>query len=196
MPVTECDVPTASALSRDLHRKCIFPRFLPRAVTRPELGTCRRFLCLVRTHAPLDEAAADCPQRGGPARRPGSALPSRRNHEARSQRKVRRWRQDRTLADFLHWDDELSRVVTTSTSTSGYRAKSGRWRCRQCRGLDDLHRSQPVRQNYLFFIVPFHRHGVRSLISNAVAAKANMNPCGASPAHLAAPSPITENGPQ
>src|SRR5258705_5698109 len=100
MHVVDCDVPSSSALGPDTENG-LLSRFFSRSSDASGTWNRRALLRVVRTYAALDEAIADRPEYVGPLVRSGSSN-GRRNHEARDQKHIQCWREDRALADLLH----------------------------------------------------------------------------------------------
>jgi hypothetical protein len=171
MHVIECDVPTSSALSRDLVRSAYFHDSYRVPLARPGLSIVEIFLALFG-HTPrwmkalliVRNAVARCCGLEAPTAAEILKPAVRENYNVGD--KVGSWpiffisdheivagRNNKHL-DFrlsvlrLGDGDGESVVVSTVCSVHNLAGKI-----------------------YLFFIVPFHRTGVRSLLANAVAAK-------------------------
>jgi hypothetical protein len=171
MPVIECDVPSGSALSRDLIASADFRDCYRAPLPRPELGIVEIFFALFG-HTPLWMKLLLI-VRNAVARLFGLEVPAVSEimkpavrNEYRVGEKIGPWPiffigDNEIVAgrDNKHMDfrlsvlkavegDAMSVVVSTICSVHNVFGKI-----------------------YLFFIVPFHRHGVRTLMSNAVVAK-------------------------
>lgn len=171
MHVVECDVPSASALDRDTVRSAYFHDCYRAALTRPDVGIVDIFFALFG-HTPLWMKAmlvvrnAVAKLFGLEAPTVGEIMRPAARSEYRVGDKIGPWpiyfiagneivagRNNKHL-DFrlsvlkVREGDVTSVVVTTVCTVHNVFGRI-----------------------YLFFIVPFHRAGVRTLMSNAVAAK-------------------------
>src|SRR4051812_29190951 len=101
MSVIECDIPSASALDRDLIAKSDFRDSYRAPMARPELGIVDIFFAMFG-HTPLwMKSLLVVRNAGGAACRPRSS-DGHRDHETGPQADMRGWREDRALAGFLH----------------------------------------------------------------------------------------------
>jgi hypothetical protein len=171
MPVIECDIPSSSALSRDLIRNARFHDSYRAPLARPELTIVDIFFALFG-HTPLwmkllllvRNAAAglfglEVPTVGEIMR------PVVRGHY-RVGEKIGPWpiffiADNEIVAgrDNKHMDFRLSVLKAVDGEAASVVVST------VCTVHNTFGRA------YLFFIVPFHRRGVRALMSNAVAAK-------------------------
>jgi hypothetical protein len=171
MPVIECDIPSSSALSRDLIRNARFHDSYRAPLARPELTIVDIFFALFG-HTPLwmkllllvRNAAAglfglEVPTVGEIMR------PVVRGHY-RVGEKIGPWpiffiADNEIVAgrDNKHMDFRLSVLKTVDGEAASVVVST----------VCTVHNT--FGQAYLFFIVPFHRRGVRALMSNALAAK-------------------------
>jgi Protein of unknown function (DUF2867) len=171
MQIIECDVPSGSALSRDLIKNATFHDCYRAALTRPELGIVEIFFALFG-HTPRWMKLLLI-VRNAAARLAGLEAPTVAEIMKPTVRekygvgdKIGPW------PIFFIGDDEI---------VAGRDNKHLDFRLSVLKAVDDDAASVVVStictvhnvfgKIYLFFIVPFHRHGVRSLMSNAVAAK-------------------------
>jgi hypothetical protein len=171
MPVTECDVPAGSVLSRDVIACADFHDSYRAPLARPELGIVDIFFALFG-HTPLwmklllivRNAAAGL--FGLEAPTVGEIMKPAVGSEYRVGEKIGPW------PIFFIGDNEI---------IAGRNNKHMDFRLSVLKAMERDAMSVVVStictvhnvfgKIYLFFIVPFHRHGVRSLMSNAVAAK-------------------------
>jgi hypothetical protein len=171
MPVVECDVPSTSALSRELIGSAYFHDSWRAPLARPDLGIVDLFFALFG-HTPrwmkllLIARNAAARLMGLEAPTVGEIMRSEVRKEYHLGEKIGPWpiffiAENEIVAgrNNKHLDFRLSvlkarerDVVSVVVST-----------------ICTVH--NVFGKIYLFFIVPFHRAGVRSLISNAVAAK-------------------------
>ena len=171
MRVIECDVPSSSALSRDLIRTAYFHDSYRVKLARPRLSIVEIFFALFG-HTPLWMKALLI-GRNAIARRFGLEAP--------------------TIAEILHptvraaygVGDKIGPwpifFISDNEIVAGRNNKHLDFRLSVLRVMDGGAESVVVSticsvhnvfgKIYLFFIAPFHRTGVRSLMSNAVAAK-------------------------
>jgi hypothetical protein len=171
MPVMECDVPAGSALGRDIIRNAHFHDSYRAPLARPELGIVDVFFALFG-HTPRWMKLLLI-VRNAAARLAGLETPTVAEIMKPTVRdqygvgdKIGPW------PIFFIGDDEI---------IAGRDNKHLDFRLSVLKAMDGDAASVVVStictvhnlfgKIYLFFIVPFHRHGVRSLISNAVAAK-------------------------
>jgi hypothetical protein len=150
MHVIECDVPSCSALSRDLIGNAYFHDSYSAPLARPELGIVDIFFALFG-HTPIWMKILLI-ARNAAARACGLEAPSVgeiMKPTVRSEYRVGNRHMDFRLSVLKAMDgDAISVVVSTICTVHNVFGKI-----------------------YLFFIVPFHGKGVRSLMSNAVVAK-------------------------
>jgi hypothetical protein len=171
MHVVECDVPSSSALSPDLIKGAYFHDSWRAPLTRPELGIVDVFFALFG-HTPRWMKGLLI-VRNAMARLAGLEAPSVAEiikPAVRENYGVGDWIGPWPI--FFIGDDEI---------IAGRDNKHLDFRLSVLKAVDGDAASVVVStictvhnrfgKIYLFFIVPFHRHGVRSLISNAVAAK-------------------------
>ena len=171
MQITECDVPSGSVLSRDLIANAYFHDSWRAPLTHPELGIVDVFFALFG-HTPRWMKLLLI-VRNAAARLAGLEAPSVAEIMKPSIRekyhvgdKIGPW------PIFFIADDEI---------VAGRDNKHLDFRLSVLKAMDGDAASVVVStictvhnmfgKIYLFFIVPFHRYGVRSLISNAVVAK-------------------------
>jgi hypothetical protein len=171
MHVIECEVPSSSALSRDLIANADFHDCYRAPLARPELGVVDIFFALFG-HTPLWMKFLLI-ARNAAARLFGLETPTVAeimNPTVRSQyrvgEKIGPW------PIFLIGDNEI---------VAGRDNRHMDFRLSVLKAMDGEAISVVVStvctvhnvfgKIYLFFIVPFHRRGVRSLMSNAVVAK-------------------------
>ena len=171
MQIIECDVPTSSALGRDLIRSAYFHDSYRVPLARPGLSIVEIFFALFG-HTP-GWMKALLIVRNAVARWCGLEAPTvaeilkpalRENYDVGD--KIGPW------PIFFISDDEI---------LAGRNNKHLDFRLSVLRVIDDGAESVVVStvcsvhnlagKIYLFFIVPFHRTGVKSLLANAVAAK-------------------------
>ena len=171
MSITECDIPSRSALSGDLIRNAYFHDSFRAPLTRPELGILDIYAAILG-HAPLllklllivrnaivrpfglkAPAAADI-MRG--EFKTGHAVGD----------SIGRWRiffisDDEIIAggDDKHQDFRVSVFRERGAGTASVVVTT----------ICTVHNA--FGKIYLFFVVPFHRYGVRKLMSNALAAQ-------------------------
>jgi len=171
MNVIECDVPTSSALSRDLIRSAWFYDSYRVPLARPRLSIVDIFFALFG-HTPFWMKALLI-ARNAVARRFGLEAPTAAEILRPTMRasyrvgdKIGPWPiyfigEDEIVAgrNNKHLDFRLSVL----------RVKDGGAESVVVSTLCSVHNLSG--KIYLFFIVPFHRTGVKSLMSNAVAAK-------------------------
>ena len=171
MHVIECDVPSCSALSRDLIGNAYFHDSYRAPLARPGLGIVDIFFALFG-HTPIwmkilliarNAAARAC---GLEAPSVGEIMKPTVRSEYRVGEKIGPW------PIFFIGDNEI---------VAGRNNKHMDFRLSVLKAMDGDATSVVVStictvhnvfgKIYLFFIVPFHRKGVRSLMSNAVVAK-------------------------
>lgn len=171
MPITECDVPSGSALRGDIIANAYFRDCWRAPLTRPELGIVEVFFALFG-HTPRWMKLLLI-ARNAAARLAGLEAPTvaeiikptiRENYRVGD--KIGPW------PIFFIGDDEI---------VAGRDNKHLDFRLSVLKAVDGDAASVVVStictvhnvfgKVYLFFIVPFHRHGVQALMSNAVAAK-------------------------
>ena len=171
MHVIECDVPSCSALSRDLIRDAYFHDSYRAPLARPELGIVDVFFALFG-HTPIwmkillivrNAAARAC---GLEAPSVGEIMKSTVRSEYRVGEKIGPW------PIFFIADNEI--VAGRNNKHLDFRlsvlkVKDGNTTSVVVSTICTVH--NVFGKIYLFFIVPFHRKGVRSLMSNAVVAK-------------------------
>jgi hypothetical protein len=171
MQVIECEVPSSSALSRDLIENASFHDSYRVPLARPELGIVEIFFALFG-HTPLWMKLLLI-VRNSVARLFDLEVPTVAEimqpavrHEYHVGEKIGPW------PIFFMGENEI---------VAGRNNKHMDFRLSVLRAID----GEPINvvvstictvhnvfgKVYLFFIVPFHRHGVRTLMSNAVAAK-------------------------
>ena len=171
MDVIECDVPSSSALSRELIRNAHFHDSYRAPLARPELRIVDIFFALFG-HTPLwmkllliiRNAAARLVGLEAPT--VGEIMKPTVRSEYRVGEKIGPW------PIFFIGDNEI---------VAGRNNKHLDFRLSVLKAMEGDTASVVVStictvhnvygKIYLFLIVPFHRHGVRSLISNAVVAK-------------------------
>jgi hypothetical protein len=171
MHVIECDVPSSSALRRDLIGNADFHDSYRAPLTRLELGVVEIFFALFG-HTPLwmkllliiRNAAAGL--FGLEAPTVAEIMTPTIRSEYRVGEKIGPW------PIFFIGDNEI---------VAGRNNKHMDFRLSVLKAIDDDATSVVVStictvhnvfgKIYLFFIIPFHRHGVRSLMSNALVAK-------------------------
>jgi hypothetical protein len=171
MHVVECDVPSASVLSRDLIRTAYFHDSYRAPLTHPELGIIDVFFALFG-HTPLWMKMLLI-VRNMVARLFGLEVPTVgeimkptvRNGYSVGE-KIGPW------LIFFIGDDEI--VAGRNNKHLDFRlsvlkARDGDARSVVVSTICSVH--NVFGKIYLFLIVPFHRNGVRSLMSNAVLAK-------------------------
>jgi hypothetical protein len=169
--IIECDIPAGSALGRDLIGNSYFHDSYRAPLTRPELGIVDIYAAILG-HAPLmlklllvvrnaivrpfglNAPPAKDIMRGG--FRTGRAVGDT----------IGRWRiffisDDEIIAggDDRHQDFRVSALRVRSAETASVVVTT----------ICNVH--NVFGKIYLFFVVPFHRYGVRRLMSNAVAAR-------------------------
>jgi hypothetical protein len=171
MHVIECDVPSSSALGRDLIENADFHDCYRAPLARPELGIIDIFFALFG-HTPLWMKLLLI-ARNAAARLAGLEVPTVGEiikPTVRSEyyvgEKIGPW------PIFFIGDHEI---------VAGRNNKHMDFRLSVLKAIDGDAISVVVStvctvhnvfgRIYLFFIIPFHRHGVRSLMSNAVVAK-------------------------
>jgi hypothetical protein len=171
MHVIECDVPSTSALSRDLIDNCHFHDSWRAQLARPELGIVEVFFALFG-HTPLWMKSLLI-VRNAAARLVGLEAPTvaeimrprvRETYSVGD--KIGPWPiffidSNEIVAgrDNKHMDFRLSVLKATDGETASVVVST----------ICTVHNL--FGKIYLFVIVPFHRSGLRSLIRNAVAAK-------------------------
>ena len=171
MDVIECDVPSSSALSRELIRNAYFHDSYRAPLARPELRIVEIFFALFG-HTPLwmklllivRNTAARLVGLEAPT--VGEIMRPTVEREYRVGEKIGPW------PIFFIGDNEI---------VAGRNNKHMDFRLSVLKAMDGDAMSVVVStictvhnvfgKIYLFFIVPFHRKGVRSLMSNAVMAK-------------------------
>jgi Protein of unknown function (DUF2867) len=171
MRVIECEVPSSSVLSRDLIGNAHFHDSYRVPLTRPELGVVDIFFALFG-HTPLwmklvliaRNAAAGVFGLDVPS--VAEIMKPTVRSEYRVGEKIGPWPiffiGDNELVagrDNKHMDFRLSVLKATDGEAASVVVST----------VCTVHNA--FGKIYLFFIVPFHRNGVRSLMSNAVAAK-------------------------
>jgi hypothetical protein len=171
MPVMECDVPAGSALGTDIVSNAYFRDSWRAPLARPELGIVEVFFALFGHHPRWIKLLLIV--RNAAARLAGLETPTVAEIIKPAVRerygvgdKIGPW------PIFFIGDDEI---------IAGRDNKHLDFRLSVLKAVDGDAASAVVStictvhnvfgKIYLFFIVPFHRHGVRSLMSNAVAAK-------------------------
>src|SRR3954452_10095091 len=102
MHVSECDVPPSSALGRDLIRSAYFHDSYRVPLARRGLTIVKIFFALFGHTPRWMKALLITPQYHCQMLWTGSA-DRRRNSSACGAYELQRWRQDRSMADFLHW---------------------------------------------------------------------------------------------
>jgi hypothetical protein len=171
MRVVECDIPAGSALSRDAVRNAYFHDSWRAPLTREGLGIVEIFFALFG-HTPLwmklllivrNAAARLC---GLEAPNVGEIMKPAVRSEYRVGEKIGPW------PIFFIADNEI--VAGRNNKHLDFRvsvlkANDGNAASVVVSTICTVH--NVFGRIYLFFIVPFHRSGVRSLMSNAVAAK-------------------------
>jgi hypothetical protein len=171
MHVVECDVPSGSALSRDPIDNCYFHDSYRAPLARPELGIVEVFFALFG-HAPLWMKLLLI-VRNAAARLVGLEAPT--VAEIMKPEVKERYAVGEKIGPwpiFFLCDNEI---------VAGRNNKHIDFRLSVLKAIDGDAVSVVVStictvhnvfgKIYLFFIVPFHRKGVRSLMSNAVVAK-------------------------
>jgi Protein of unknown function (DUF2867) len=171
MHVIECDVPSCSALSRDLIADAYFHDSYRAPLARPELGIVGIFFALFG-HTPLwmklllivRNAAASLVGLEAPT--VGEIMRPTVKQEYRVGEKIGPW------PIFFIADNEI--VAGRNNKHLDFRlsvlkVKDGKAASVVVSTICTVH--NVFGKIYLFFIVPFHRSGVRSLMSNAVVAK-------------------------
>jgi hypothetical protein len=171
MHVVECDVPSCSVLSRDLIRTAHFHDSYRAKLARPELGIVDIFFALFG-HTPLwmkvllivRNAAAKV--FGLEAPTVGEIMKPTVRREYCVGEKIGPWpiffiAENEIVAgrNNKHLDFRLSVLKAMEGDAASVVVST----------ICTVH--NVYGKIYLFLIVPFHRHGVRSLISNAVVAK-------------------------
>jgi hypothetical protein len=171
MHVVECDVPSASALSRDLIGNADFHGSYRAPLARPDLAIVDLFFALFG-HTPLWMKLLLI-VRNAAARLMGLEAPTvaeiikpKVRDSYRVGEKIGPW------PIFFMADNEI--VAGRNNKHMDFRlsvlkAKNGDAADVVVSTICTVH--NVFGKIYLFFIIPFHRHGVRSLISNAVVAK-------------------------
>jgi hypothetical protein len=159
MHVIECDVPSSSALSRELIGNAHFHDSYRAPLTRPEFGIVDIFFALFG-HTPLWMKLLLI-VRNAAARLAGLEAP--------------------TVAEIMRPKIRGSYSVGDNEIVAGRNNRHMDFRLSVLKAMDGDAMSVVVStictvhnafgKIYLFFIIPFHRHGVRSLMSNAVMAK-------------------------
>lgn len=171
MRVIECDVPSSSALSRDLIRNASFRDSYRAPLARPELGIVEIFFALFG-HTPLSMKLLLI-ARNVAAKLVGLDVPTAAEimkPEVRSTysvgEKIGPWPiffigEHEIIAgrDNRHMDFRLSVLKAVDGGTASVVVST----------ICKVH--NVFGKIYLFFIIPFHRNGVQSLMSNAVVAK-------------------------
>ena len=171
MHIVECDIPFNSALDRDAVRDAYFHDSYRAPLACPELGIVEIFFALFG-HTPLwmkmllivrNAAARLC---GLEAPDAGEILRPTVRSEYRVGEKIGPWPIYFIAADEIvagrnnkHLDFRLSVLKTKDGDATSVVVST----------ICTVH--NVFGKIYLFFIVPFHRTGVRSLMANAVAAK-------------------------
>jgi hypothetical protein len=171
MPVIECEVPPSSALSRDLVRSAYFHDSWRIPLARAGLSIVDIFFALFG-HTPFWMMALLI-TRNAIARRFGLEAPTAAEilHP--------------TMRASYHVDDKIGPwpiyFIGEDEIVAGRNNRHLDFRLSVLRVMDDEGESVVVSticsvhnfsgKIYLFFIVPFHRTGVKSLMSNAVTAK-------------------------
>lgn len=171
MPIVECDVPPGSAMSRDLIRNAYFHDSWRAPLLRRDLAIVDLFFALFG-HTPFwmkllligRNAAARLVGLEAPT--VGEIMRPAVRKEYRVGEKIGPWPiffigEDEIVAgrNNKHLDFRLSVLKTSDGDTMSVVVST----------VCAVH--NVFGKIYLFFITPFHRAGVRSLISNAVAAK-------------------------
>ena len=171
MSIIECDIPSASALSRDLIRNAYFHDSYRAPLTRPELGIVEIYAAILG-HAPrmlklLLIVRNAIVRPFGLKAPPASDIMRgefKTGHAVGDT--IGRWRiyfigDDEIIAggDDRHQDFRVSVLRVRSAETASVVVTT----------ICTVHNA--FGKIYLFFVVPFHRRGVRWLMSNAVAAK-------------------------
>jgi hypothetical protein len=171
MPVTECEVPSASALSRDLLGNADFHDSYRAPLAHPDLAIVDLFFGLFG-HSPLWMKLMLI-VRNAAARLMGLEAPTvaeimkpEARRSCRVGEKIGPWpiffMADNEIVagrDNKHMDFRLSVLKENDGDAADVVVST----------ICTVH--NVFGKIYLFFIIPFHRTGVRSLISNAVAAK-------------------------
>ncbi|MBR0825239.1 DUF2867 domain-containing protein [Bradyrhizobium manausense] len=171
MHVVECDVPPSSALDRDAVRSAYFHDSYRAALTRPDAGIVDIFFALFG-HTPLWMKAILVVRNviaklfGLEAPTVGEIMRPTARREYRVGDKVGPWP--------IYFIAEHEIVAGRNNKHLDFRlsvlkAKEGDATNVVVSTLCTVHNAYG--KIYLFFIVPFHRAGVRILMSNAVAAK-------------------------
>lgn len=174
MPVVECDVPSCSVLSRDLIRTAYFHDSYRAPLARSDLGIVDLFFALFG-HTPLwmkllliaRNAAAKLIGLEAPTVSEIMRPTVRKEYHVGD--KIGPW------PIFFMADNEI--VAGRNNKHLDFRLSVLKARDGEAAEAADVVVSTICTVHnvfgkiYLFFIIPFHRAGVRSLISNAVAAK-------------------------
>lgn len=171
MQISECDVPSGSALSRDLIGNAYFHDSWRAPLMRPELGIVAVFFALFG-HTPrwmkllLIARNAAARLAGLEAPTVAEIMKPAVREKYRVGDKIGPWPvffigANEIVAgrDNKHLDFRLSVLKAIDGDAASVTVST----------ICTVH--NVFGKIYLFFIVPFHRHGVRSLMSNAVAAK-------------------------
>jgi hypothetical protein len=171
MPVMECDVPAGSALGTDIVSNAYFHDSWRAPMTRPELGIVEVFFALFGHNPRWMKLLLIV--RNAAARLAGLETPTVAEIIKPTVReqygvgdKIGPWPiffigDDEIIAgrDNKHLDFRLSVLKAVDGDAASVVVST----------ICTVH--NVFGKIYLFFIVPFHRHGVQSLMSNAVAAK-------------------------
>jgi hypothetical protein len=171
MPVVECDVPSTSALSRELIGNAYFHDSWRAPLARPDLGIVDLFFALFG-HTPrwmkllLIARNAAARLMGLEAPTVNEIMRPEVRKEYHLGEKIGPW------PIFFIADNEI--IAGRNNKHLDFRLSV--LKAREGAAADIVVSTICTVHNlfgkiYLFFIVPFHRAGVRSLISNAVAAK-------------------------
>ena len=171
MSITECDIPSGSALSGDLIRNAYFHDSFRAPLTRPELGIVDIYAAILG-HAPLLLKLLLI-VRNAIVRPFGLKAPAaadimrgefKTGHTVGDT--IGRWRiffisDDEIIAggDDKHQDFRVSVLRERDAGTASVVVTT----------ICTVHNA--FGKIYLFFVVPFHRYGVRKLMSNALAAQ-------------------------
>jgi hypothetical protein len=169
--VIECDIPSSSALSRNLIENAYFHDTYRAPLTRPELGIVDIYAAILG-HSPLILKLLLI-ARNAIVRPFGLKAPTatdimrggfKTGHAVGDT--IGRWR------IFFISDDEI--IAGVDDKHQDFRVSVLRVRCAETTSvvmttICTVHNS--FGKIYLFFVVPFHRYGVRRLMSNAVAAQ-------------------------
>ena len=171
MPVVECDIPPASALSRDLIGNAYFHDSYRVPLRRPDLSIVDLFFALFG-HTPLWMKLLLI-GRNAAARLVGLEAPTVGEIMTPTVRKA--YRVDDKIGPWPIF------FIAENEIVAGRNNKHLDFRLSVLKEADGDTMSVVVStvcavhnvfgKIYLFFIIPFHRAGVRSLISNAVAAR-------------------------